>query len=195
MKRTVIVGGLLVLLVAFGCDTDTQGESDAGVNSGEEAESKFTVWNDPNSGLFWIDPTAETNLSRQGGIDFCDQLMLDGKDDWRLPTLDELRSLIRGCPDTELDGRCQVWEGSGYDDLKSKTNAPCSGCEKNDGPHAETGGYYDSELGGLSSYYWSSSEDVDRSGYAWNIFFVEGAITSQAADRLFQIRCCRGQLQ
>lgn len=194
MKCTLAIGGLLVLLFTFGCDTDDQDESDAGVNSNEEYESMYTVWTDPTSGLFWIDPSADTNMPQQDAIDFCDQLVLDGKDDWRLPTLDELRSLIRGCPDTESGGRCQLGEGSGYDDLKSETNAPCNGCEKNEGPHADTGGYYDSELGGLSSYYWSSSEDVDRSGYAWNIFFVEGAITSKMADRLFQVRCCRGAL-
>lgn len=194
MKRAMIVGGLSILLGAFGCDSDAQGESDAGVNSAQDYESQHTVYSDPKSGLFWLDPPAETNLSWQDAIDFCDQLTLDDKDDWRLPTLDELRSLIRGCPDTESDGRCQLWDGSGYDDLKSDANTPCNGCEKNEGPHSDTNGYYGSELGGLSSYYWSSSEDAYRSGYAWNVFFVEGAITSQQADRLFQVRCCRGQL-
>jgi hypothetical protein len=193
MKRTVIVGGLLISFIICGCDADTQGESDAGFDSNRDYGSKYTVWRDPSSGLSWIDPPAETNLSWQDAIDFCDQLVLDGKDDWRLPKLDELRSLIRGCPDTESDGRCQVWDGSGYDDLNSEMNKPCSGCEKNEGPHSETGGYYDSALSGISSYYWSYSEDVDRSGYAWNVFFVEGAITSKQADRLFQVRCCRGQ--
>jgi hypothetical protein len=62
---------------------------------------------DPTDGACWQDPPKEW-LSRQKGIDYCDSLILQGYDDWRLPTSEELLAMVR---DTRTDEGC-LWDNS-----------------------------------------------------------------------------------
>jgi hypothetical protein len=52
------------------------------------------VWYDSTSRLYWeIIPSGGSMMAWQSAIDYCEQLNLSGHDDWRLPTISELRSL------------------------------------------------------------------------------------------------------
>ncbi|MBX3185351.1 MAG: DUF1566 domain-containing protein [Polyangiaceae bacterium] len=51
---------------------------------------------DSATSLEWQRATAPNTLSRAAGMSYCDDLDLDGKDDWRLPTVAELGNLIPG---------------------------------------------------------------------------------------------------
>jgi len=68
------------------------------------------VWHDETTGLDWEDPPGTAIHCGLGGLswftaeEYCRQL---GKG-WRIPTIDEMRSLIRYCPNTELGGACGV---------------------------------------------------------------------------------------
>jgi len=100
----------------------------------------------------WQNPAADPQMQWQEAIDYCENLTLDGHDDWHLPTISELRSLIRGCPATETGGSCGV-----TDSCLSSTcsNSGCDGCSSGGGP---AGGCY--WLDGMEDpceYYWSSS--------------------------------------
>jgi hypothetical protein len=54
--------------------------------------------------LEWMNPPGTSDVA--GALAYCDALVLGGHDDWRLPTIDELRSLIRGCANTVTGGPC-----------------------------------------------------------------------------------------
>jgi len=119
---------------------------------------------------------------------YCDNWSLDGHDDWRLPTISELRSLIRGCDFTVTGGACNI-----TDDCLDSTcwNYPgCNGCDPLAGP-GSGGAYWPPEMSGKIGCDWSSSplpdSDVD---YAWRVCFEEGGVDSGGfTDNL--ARCVR----
>jgi hypothetical protein len=54
---------------------------------------KFT-WKDPSTGLVWQNDGANPKLNWQKAKEYCRNLSLVGLDDWRLPNIDELRTIL-----------------------------------------------------------------------------------------------------
>ena len=54
------------------------------------------VFNDSKTGLVWQDNSAakETKMNWQDSVDYCSKLNLAGYNDWRLPSIKELQSII-----------------------------------------------------------------------------------------------------
>ena len=126
---------------------------------------------DPNSGLIWQNPPADNGMEWQDAIDYCDNLSLDGHSDWRLPTISELRSLIRGCRETETGGSCTIQDDGC---LSWSCNENCSGCSDNDGP--ADGCYWPEEMKGPCDNYWSSSPVEDSDYSLWIVYFYNGSM-------------------
>ena len=109
----------------------------------------------------------------------CDKLMLCGYSDWRLPSVSELRSLIRGCSATVTGGACTV-----ADSCTKRTcmNSSCNGCKLNSGP--TKGCYWPTGISGdcdhnnktVNGSYYTSSEIADRTIGAWVISFSNGGV-------------------
>lgn len=118
----------------------------------------------------------------------CASLELGGYSDWRLPNIAELRSLIRGCPATEVNGICNVKPYGGCLDYNCIDDS-CDGCTFKEGP---AGGCYwpDSMQGGCTEY-WSGSEidDERNPGYTWGVLFTNGSVGS--SGDLGPVRCVR----
>lgn len=78
-------------------------------------------------------PISEKRWSVRSAYDYCHQLNKEqygGHDNWRLPTIDELRSIIKNCPGTELEGKCRVSKVN--DNLsyhRDYTRRHCHACE------------------------------------------------------------------
>ena len=79
---------------------------------------QYSYWIDPATNLTWQNPQKDAYTKDDGGltqpdaIRYCEELVLGGYDDWRLPNIDELRTVLRGNPDTETGGDCPMTEGS-----------------------------------------------------------------------------------
>ena len=99
-------------------------------------------------------------------ITYCTELEEDGFSDWRLPTISELRTLIRNCDKTAPGGSCNI-----TDDCTQHSicwSSDCSGC-------------YDAEIktnvfgDGPNIFFWASQKD-DQIEQALTIQYYSGSI-------------------
>jgi Protein of unknown function (DUF1566)/Caspase domain len=133
-----------------------------------------TMWTDLYSELMWQVMPSQRRKDLSQAKTYCAELSLGGYSDWRLPTISELRSLIRGCPSTEMDGSCRVTDSCLI--KNSCLNNSCEkGCPKKDGP-AESNAYWPVMLDGKVSWYCSSSEIPEHDNVAWSVNFDGGRV-------------------
>ena len=152
------------------------------------------TWTDPTTDLTWQVSPPEANMSVDEAISYCANLELGGYRDWRLPTISELRSLIRGCPNTEenlkkkdgfdrshmnrilgiSDGTCGITDSCLREDRCS--NKGCAGCPGARGP-GPGGVHWPPELSGKCCWYQSSSkkEGVNYS-FSWLVHFGKASV-------------------
>ena len=155
----------------------------ASLNAGLNAE-----WADASTGLTWqVHPAANTMILQEA-TSYCKSLSAGGHSDWRLPTISELRSLIRGCAGTVTGGACGVTDEC----LNSSCrNDPCTGCGNRAGP-GSGGAYWPSEISGEISRYWSSSAVADAGYVAWFVNFDGGQFVRYGGfDNNGYARCVR----
>ncbi|MBI5485698.1 MAG: DUF1566 domain-containing protein [Deltaproteobacteria bacterium] len=171
--------------VAVDAASDGEADGDEDVAPEVDAATCADGWYDLTTGLCWQDPPDPTTRIWDDAVAYCDGLVLGGRNDWYLPTIDELRSLIRNCPATETGGSCNVTAaclGSGC------RNPACSGCSYGEGPG---GAYWPAELHGLAFWYWSSSRFVGDAPNAWEVDFDGAWVHREDLSRLFLVRCVR----
>lgn len=161
-----------------GCTKDTDCKGERVCVKGECVEpgaktasvptpAAITIWTDPASHLTWQVSPPGNEMNRDAAQSYCSALSLDGYSDWRLPTVSELRSLIRGCNSVLHCGN------------KYASDQGCKGCNDNKGPAA--GCYWPDELKGTCGSFWSSSAYVDNTvashpNYACDIQFTTGNV-------------------
>jgi hypothetical protein len=137
---------------------------------------------DTKTGLMWQNNTSLKNWN--DSIQLCGNLVLEGYSDWRLPDIDELRTLIVGCTKTIPGGECQVKEGCGISCFSNE----CNGCELGNGEGA-SGCYLNVFFEKpCASYYSSSKEGSDN---AWVVEFNKGSIYSYLKTVEYYARCVR----
>lgn len=169
---------------------------------GDESAMTYWTWTDPITSLTWQVPSAVNVMNWQEALDYCAALDLDGGG-WRLPDIDELRSLIRDCPATGTGGACTVtseclemWEC--WADV-------CNGCADG-GCNWDRALFYEGETNCVPSY-WSSStyhaivpgtgEPTPEDGlWAWVVSFAGGLVgfnekTGAQGMGEIRVRCVR----
>jgi hypothetical protein len=175
-----------------GEDDDTGDDDDDAVNEG--------TWTDPISGLMWQDPPAEM-LGWDEAVAYCEYLAWAGYSDWRLPSISELRSLVRGCPATMTGGECLV-----EDDCLSIDcwNEPCWAppCGEFEGPGIdgcywdESLTHYENQWGNVCGISWSTSPytEDDLGHLKFAVSFASGWLNSQDFQASgYTARCVRGE--
>jgi len=146
---------------------------------------------DPNTGLIWEQEPSIEDTSNYLAENSCFKLEIYGWiHKWRLPTVSELRSLIRGCSATQTGGGCKVTDqcNSSY----CCENSQCIGCSI-----SPEGCYWPESLVGDCGFYWSSTYDESNSGIGseggsnWAVDFSEGQVRQVYDFSSLHVRCVR----
>jgi hypothetical protein len=178
------------------CDSDETCQSGQCVDQGSEdiySPPTEGTWTDPTSGLTWQVTPPSDNYEWHEAKSYCDSLSLGGHSDWHLPTIGELRTLIRGCPATEDGGSCNIEEGDCLEWLCRDGSCGGGGCDSGEGP-GEGGMYWPDEIEGKCCTYWSSTPVEDDDIYAWFVGFSLGSVgfdSIVAATFGMRVRCVR----
>ena len=178
------------------CDGKVCGEDGCGGTCGicadnENCQSGQCVtddetWIDSSSGLTWqVEPTGGS-MNWSKAQSHCQGLSLDGGG-WYLPTIGELRTLIRGCPGTITGGACGVTDECL--DFSCSYEGGCLDCSGGGGP--ADGCYWPNNMKGSCCWYWSSSPVEDIDDYAWFVFFNYGFVNYYDVSNDIHVRCVR----
>ncbi len=149
---------------------------------------------DPTTGLCWEEPAAAASIAQDAAETYCAGLSLGetGPGSWHLPSVSELRTLMRGCPSTVTGGICGITDSClsltcDYDN--------CYECTADAGPGTD-GCYWPTELGGDCHWFWSSSHETENASYVYIAAFDDGSILSvlTGIPANVRARCVRGSL-
>ncbi len=154
-------------------------------------DTSETTWIDENTDLTWQNgpDIGEPFLTYEEGGAYCEDLEWGGYDDWRLPTISELRSLIRDCAGTVTGGECGITDECL--DADECRNDACSGCAYLGGP-GYGGAYWPAELFGLPDRYISSSMVPGPiPDHAWYIHFGSAEVYWNGLSDHASVRCVR----
>jgi len=158
---------------------------DNGENLHEEKKTK--EHDKVSQGLQWSSHSLDI-MTWNEAISYCRNLNEDGYSDWRLPNIDELRTLVIN-RQTALGEACKVSEKKGCLSSKCQNIEACAEAYGFGKLEKYADGRY-SKLGD-SAAMWSSSSVSDKSYSAWIIFFASGAVIYDSKESGYFIRCVR----
>jgi hypothetical protein len=166
----------------------------------------YPVVTGSENGLMWYiddpdNPTTKLNqMTYPKAEEYCSNLDHCGFNDWRLPTISELRTLVTGYKDIEPGGRCKVTDDCLdkfclFRGQKSDDDYPCSNKNKEeeiDGPGPD-GCYFDNIWRQYCGKYWSGSEVNDSSNQVFQIEFLTPSIITAGKESSYVgfARCIR----
>jgi len=123
-KNNIYFYLLLVILLTFTCcnrnDDDDEDDKDSAAQE---------VWEDTTYGLMW-QKGYKSGLSWLGAKSYCNKLNWGGYSNWHLPSISELRTLVRGCPCLAVGSVCGVTD----DCLEESCKQGCGPCSLEKGP-------------------------------------------------------------
>jgi hypothetical protein len=166
-----------------GGTTDADADTDTEPFSCENSNEFLDV----ETGLCWKVDTSTELLNYQDAEKFCSEM---GGGDWSLPKIDELISLIQGCGTRD----CYVAEATpsnnGCTNEYCNDGPICEDCEHMQGP-AASGCYWNDELAGGCTRYWSRTDLSTYGGHAWTVGFHRGHIFPYPKIAEMAVRCVK----
>lgn len=123
---------------------------------------------------------AEQTMNLDEAVSYCSNLNESGHNDWRLPNIDELRTLIQNHSGTVTGGTCPVSEKTGKLASTDKTND----CNRRSGNNF-------CKLESVSGFFWSSSRQSDHPDTGWVVDFSGGGVVRSNTMIHGYVRCVR----
>ena len=169
-----------------------------------DCTNKYSYWKDSATKLTWQNPQKDAytpddqGLGQPDALRYCEELVLGGYDDWRLPNIDEMRTVIRGNTSTETGGDCPVHDGSPMADM---SNPACAPNKEFAGPGTD-GCYWAPELTGVCDKpdpaseghpleFVSSTVSKDNKDWVGCVLFDNGAVSFNHILSYADVRCVR----
>ena len=173
-------------------ETDETADSETDVVPDEDTAAEEKTFYDTVSMLTWQINYAPATFTRDEAISHCDTLNYAGFENWRLPTISELRTLVAGCPVTESTGGCNVKDEC-LDYGTCRNEPDCNGCEYGKGPSQYK--CYFSGIEGTCLPFWSSSTPPPpyNETHAWYMDFGLARISTDEKTRedVYYTACVR----
>ena len=135
------------------------------------------------NGLMWQKETVEEKMDWYDAMEYAKNLRLGGYDDWRLPSIKELREVVSSCGGIIVDYLDDDWDSITDKNMNNNDYQDCY-----------------QEKGFASHYYWSSTtdkdyssdtQDKDYSSYIHIVNFYNGFVHYRTKDYNFYVRCVR----
>ena len=183
-------GGCCAACLGSECGVDGCGVSCGECGPGDVCKQGKCIpsfWVDFTTDLDWENPPEGGSRNCAEAKQYCEDLPLDGGG-WRLPTIGEVRTVIRGCSGTVTGGNCKVADSClSYGSCWSE--AECGSCPSGAGP--ADGCYWPDNMQGTCSWYWSSSPLEDGASLAWGVNFGYGYVVNNGVGSDRHVRCVR----
>ncbi|HPS29731.1 MAG TPA: DUF1566 domain-containing protein [bacterium] len=143
---------------------------------GNDCSGDFPNYNDE---LCWSDLSDSMTWGEAAG--YCNNM------GGRLPTISELRTLIKNCPSTETGGECRVTDDCITENCRKESE--CRNCEDDESKSGRYSVFKDTVPG-----MWSSSKRTDSICDAWGVNFENGFVGSCYGEGLYSysyVRCVK----
>lgn len=183
-------GGASVAGAAGASQLGTAGTTQSGAagagqigTAGAAGASPAATWLDAATGRTWQVDVKE-NVTFAEAAAYCEALALEGSVDWRLPTVDELRTIISGCAATAKNGTCGVKDNC-LDSTLCRDDA-CGGCVA-----IPDGCYVVPQLAGICGFVWSSATQSNYTDNAWGVGFNGAHVSADLKLNVGSARCVR----
>jgi len=134
---------------------------------------------DSVTGYIWSSKS-KGDIKGQSAEEYCED-STEGGFSWKLPKIDELRTLIKGCDGTKTNGDCAISEKNG----KLSQDYWSSKCYCSEDSFDE--GIY-SIFGDTENWFWSSSLRTEDSSM-WGVDFHQARITAEDPATKAYVRC------
>jgi len=124
-------------------------------------------------GKMWQKKTIEEKMTWDEAMEYAKNLRLGGYDDWRLPTIEELKNIIINCGGTPSKFEDEDVETT----TKNMNNSNYQSCYK--------------RKGFISSFYWSIIIDIKNYNDAWIVDLEDGYMYKDYKSSFIYVRCIR----
>ncbi|NLH47417.1 MAG: DUF1566 domain-containing protein [Myxococcales bacterium] len=194
----VILSFLVLLLLSFvSCQNENNDSDDDNDSEDTTPEPPAGTWIDYDTDLMWqkeiVDNCYGLYYTWDLAVGYCDSLELAGFSDWRLPTISELRSLVRGCEVTMTGGACDITVDCTN---LGCLNKACDGCQLK--TKADDRYYWPDKLEGednTDNIYWSVTEQEENNSLVWTLGFKTAHIGIEDKENILgyalTTRCVR----
>jgi hypothetical protein len=136
----------------------------------------------------WALAVPDGPMNQDDAWDWCESQSFPPYNGWRVPTIEELRTLVIDCPATAPGGACGILDDC--TDPATCGGADCDGCATNGG--GINGCYWPFVGQECLQALWSTTASPD--GF-WGISFAQGAPMTFPGTDLLGVRCVANRIQ
>ena len=182
---------------------DTQADADIEINDnqpdneqpdtapGYEVQGNEVI--DHVTGYIWQKSQSTEKLTYEQAVSYCDNLVINDITHWSIPTISQLRTIIRDCPTVMIDGKCRVTDlCNSYKQCWDNEDACSCILQQNKAP------FIDKTIWDLpadkDAKFYSNTENPDTMpGYKsyWLFGIKAGAILSDASSTSAYVKCIK----
>lgn len=154
------------------------------VRSDDDVDEEYSaIYKDTVTGLEWTKDSVDNGNPEN----YCSNLVLEGKDDWRLPNITELRTIVQGCAAVQTGGSCKAYHDCAMTGTCGADTGSCMCTETVDVDKC----FYDMSIFKFVIYEIPSSTIYNEQRYTVELCGGGGRLRWGPVDSNWSVRCVR----